>query len=112
MQLNELLRAQDIDPAAVLVLRHRPHEPDLRRVLPWFAAERPDVFNAYQQTQGPKLEQAMQGLVGSGYVASFIGHAAGEAVFVGLYAIRGSHALTFEQYWQIPAYVEMKTYGM
>ena len=112
MQLNDLLRVQDIDPARVLVLRHRPHEPALRKVLPWFAAEKPDVFNAYQQTQGPKLEQAMQGLVSSGYVASFIGHASGQALFVGLYAIRQSHPVTFDEYWHIPAYVEMKTYGM
>ncbi len=46
MTLNDLLRRQDIDPEAVIVMRHRPHEGELNRVLPWLAAERPEVFNA------------------------------------------------------------------
>ena len=59
MQFNDLLHGREIDPASVLALHHRPHEPVLRRVLPWLAAEKPDVFNAYQQTQGPKLEKVL-----------------------------------------------------
>ena len=59
MELNDLLIAQSIDPKEVLVLRHRPSEPELRKVLPWLAAEKPDFYNAYQQTQGPKVEKAM-----------------------------------------------------
>jgi hypothetical protein len=57
--LNDLLRAKGFDPSTVLVLRHRPHEPELRRVLPWLAAEQPEVFNAYQSTQTERAEQAM-----------------------------------------------------
>jgi len=83
MNLNILLADADIDPRTVLVMRHRPFEPELRKVLPWLAAEKPDVFNAYQQTQGEKLEKAM---LGAKHVASFIGHEPGKAVFVGLYA--------------------------
>jgi len=112
MRFNDLLQAQEIDPAAVLVLRHRPHEPTLRKVLPWFAAEKPEVFNAYQQTQGPKLEKVMQSMAGSGYVASFLGQTSGFALFIGLYAIRGSRELTFDQYWKIPAYLELNTHGL
>jgi len=80
MNLNDLLRGKDIDPQRVLVLRHRPTEPELNKVLPWFAAEKPDVFNAYQQTQGEKVETAMSAMGGSGYVASFIGHEPRKAV--------------------------------
>ena len=109
MTLNDLLRVKSIDPGAVFVLRHRPSEPELRKVLPWLAAERPDVFNAYQQTQGEKLQRAMQ--AGS-YVASFIGHEPGKALFIGLYSVGTSKALTREEYWQVPAYVEMKAFGM
>ena len=47
MNLNDLLRRKDIDPKQVLVLRHCPLEPELNKVLPWLAAEKPDVFNAY-----------------------------------------------------------------
>src|SRR5437870_1320201 len=112
MNLNDLLRGHHIDPRHVLVLRHRPPEPELRKVLPWLAAEKPSVFNAYQQTQSPKLERAMQAMIGSGFVASFIGHEPGKALFVGLYSIAASKPLTYEQYWKVPAYVEMKAFGM
>src|SRR6185436_11951901 len=57
MKLNDLLLNNSIDPQSVLVLRHRPKEPELRRILPWLAGERPDLFNAYQQTQYEKLER-------------------------------------------------------
>lgn len=112
MELNDLLRGKDIDPRYVLVLRHRPHEPELNKVLPWLAAEKPDTFNAYQQTQGEKLERVMQALTGTGYVASFIGREAGKALFVGLYSIAGSKPLTYEEYWRVPAYIEMKAFNM
>jgi hypothetical protein len=109
MNLNDLLRGRGIDPQEVLVLRHRPSEPELNKVLPWLAAEKPDVFNAYQQTQGEKLEKAM---LGAAYVASFIGREAGKALFIGLYSIGASKPLTVEQYWQVPAYREMKAFSM
>lgn len=109
MTVNDLLRSKDIDPQTVLILRHRPFEPELNRALPWLAAEKPDVFNAYQQTQGEKLERAM---TGAKFVASFIGREAGKALFIGLYAIGASRPLTREQYWKIPAYIEMKALGM
>ena len=112
MNLNDLLQRNQIDPRNVLVLRHRPHEPQLRRVLPWLAAEKPEVFNAYQRTQTAKLERAMEAMVGSGFVASFIGHKPSKALFVGLYAIAGAKPLTYEQYWKVPEYVEMKALGM
>lgn len=108
MTLNDLLRRQQIEPKNMLVLRHRPHEPELRKVLPWLAAEKLAVFNAYQQTQGPKLESAMQAMTGHGFVASFIGHEPGKALFVGLYSIGGSKPLTFREYWRVPEYVEMR----
>lgn len=111
MNLNDLLRAQAIDPEHVLVLRHRPKEPELQRKLPWLAAERPEIFNAYQRSQGGRLEGAMHGLEGSGYVASFIGCEPGSALFVGLYGIRSSKPLKVKQFWQIPAHHELKSMG-
>ena len=90
------------------VLRHRPHESKFKKVLPWLAAEKSDLFNAYQQTQSIKLESAMRKLIGTGYVASFIGQEPGKAVFVGLYSITSSTPLTYEEYWQIPAHIELK----
>ena len=112
MNLNDLLIDEGFDPKQVLVLRHRPRERELRKVLPWLAAEKPDVFNAYQQTQDEKLQKVMEGFKGIGHVASFIGHDPGKALFVGLYSIDASRPLTYDQFWQIPAYIEMKKFGI
>ena len=67
MNLNNLLQNKKIDPRNVLVLRHRPHERELNKVLPWFAAEKPNIFNAYQQTQGEKLQKVMKAMVAHGH---------------------------------------------
>lgn len=112
MNLNDLLLAKGVAPKDVLVFRHRPKEPKLNKVLPWLAAEKPDVFNAYQQTQGEKVEKVMQSMLNTGYVASFIGHEPGRAIFVGLYKIGKSKPLTRQQFWRIPANSEMKIFEM
>jgi hypothetical protein len=109
MNFNDLLLAKSVPPEEVLVLRHRPFEPELNKVLSWLAAEKPEVYNAYQQTQGGRLEKAMKG---ANYAASFIGHEPGKALFVGLYSIQGSRPLTVEEFWKVPAYSEMKAFGM
>jgi hypothetical protein len=105
MKVNDLLCARKIEPSDVLVLRHRPNEPELRKVLPWLAADRPSVFNAYQQTQGKRVEEA---ILRSKFVASFIGHEAGKGLFVGLYKVGGYKPVTRRQFWRIPAYKELK----
>jgi hypothetical protein len=113
MNLNDLLRNQQIDPATVIAMRHCPHETALRKVFPWLAAEKPSFFNAYQQTQAPVLERAMSGMIGRGLVASFIGHEPAKALFVGLYSIAGSRPLTYDEYWNMPVYKQMKEhFGM
>jgi hypothetical protein len=109
MELNDLLAKKGIDPKGVLVLRHRPQARELHKVLPWLAAERPDTFNAYQQAQRPRVEKAMQK---ADYVASFIDHGAGKALFIGLYRRGKFRPLTFEQYWKIPANIEMRKFDL
>lgn len=109
MELNDLLRAKDIEPREVLVLRHRPTEPDLNKVLPLLAADKPSLFNAYQQTQGETLENTM---LRAGCIASFIGHEPGKALYVGLYKIGKTKRLTHKQYWQVPEHIELTKLGM
>ena len=109
MELNDLLAKKGIDPEGVIVLRHRPQERELRKVLPWLATERPDTYNDYQQTQRLNVENAMQK---AAYVASFIGHEAGKALFIGLYRRGAYRRLTWEEYWQIPANIEMRAFGL
>jgi hypothetical protein len=109
MTLNDLLRTRGIDPATVMVMRHRPSEPELNKVLPWLAAEQPDVFNAYQQTQTERVEKAM---LATSYVAAFIGRESAKAIFVGLYRIGATTPLTREQFWAKPANSELRKFGM
>ena len=106
-----MLLGKGIDPQHVLVFRHRPQEPELNKVLPWLAADKPDLFNAYQQAHGVRLEAAMEAMKGAGYVASFIGREPGKALFVGLYSIVASKPLTYEQFWKIPANNELQALG-
>ena len=108
MQLNDLLEEVGIDPKTVIVMRHRPGEPELRKVLPWLAAERPDVYNAYQQTQSPRAEKAM---TKAAYIASFIGHASGKALFVGLYKRGKWKTISPKAYRDRPAYKELAKFG-
>ena len=90
MELNYLLSARGIDTTKkkVLVMRHTPQEPELRKALPWLAAERPEVFNAYQQTQQPKVEKMLKG---ADYLVSCIGFRGKptEALFIGVYKVDG-----------------------
>jgi hypothetical protein len=110
VHLNDLLHKHAISPADVLVLRHRPKEPRLRRALPWLAAKRPDLYNAYQQTQSPKVEKAF---TQAKYIASFIGVHAGTAAFVGLYVVKSWRAIDFKAFWKISANRELhESFGM
>jgi len=109
MEFNDLLTKGGIDPKTVLVLRHCPTEREVRKVLPWLAAERHDVYNAYQQVQHINVENAM---TKADYVASFIGHEAGKALFIGLYHRGQWRPLTHAQYWRVPANIELRTFGM
>ena len=109
MTLNDLLTGRGIHQKEVLVLRHRPVEPQLRKVLPWLAAERPEVFNPYQRKHGERVEGEM---VSAKYVASFIGHEAGRALFVGLYTVGKSRPLSPEQRLKIPDYRAPRTFGL
>jgi Predicted 3'-5' exonuclease related to the exonuclease domain of PolB len=103
MNLSSILIDNRVDPRHVLVMRHRPQEPELRKVLPWLAADRPQVFNAFQQTHGERVERAMLG--------AKHGHEPGKALFVGLYSIGKTRPMTETQYWQVHAHTELKAYG-
>ena len=45
-------------------------------------------------------------------VASFIGHEAGKALFIALYHRGQWHPLTHDDYWRVPANIEMRDFGM
>jgi hypothetical protein len=107
MDLKDLLIKQNFDLEKIMVMRHSPKEPRLRKVLPWLAVDRPEVFNAYQQNQNPDAEKA---LMKADFVASFIGQG-DKAIFVGLYRRGNWHPINNEQFWNIPAIQELKPFG-
>ncbi|MBK8159283.1 MAG: GIY-YIG nuclease family protein [Rhodospirillaceae bacterium] len=108
LDLNLLLQRSGIDVShsKVLVMRHRPTEPELQRILPWWAEEQPQAFNAYQSTQNPMAESA---LLRADYLASFIAHQSDRALFVGLYRRVSSTELSKERYDSLP--IELKQYS-
>ncbi len=112
MNLNDLLLSKHLDPNKIIVIRHKPCESKLSKVFPWLAAVKPAVFNAYQQTQTEKLERVMKTMIGNGYLASFIGHQPGKAVFIGMYSIGKSKIIPRSKYWKIPGYEELRKFGM
>ncbi|WP_126968488.1 GIY-YIG nuclease family protein [Xanthomonas arboricola] len=108
IELNDLLEKTGISPAEVVVMRHRPTEPELRAVLPWLASEQQKLYNAYQSNHGEVVEKA---LTKARYLASFIGHAPGHAVFVGLYEVAGSSRVTSAEFWSLPDNARLREFG-
>jgi hypothetical protein len=111
MDFNYLLSTEGIDTkkARVLVMRHTPTEPELRKALPWLAAEKPKMFNAYQRHHNAKVE--MQ-LTRAAYLASFIGRDRGKGVLVGLYSVCGHRPITRQKFWRIRENKELQKLGM
>jgi hypothetical protein len=94
VDFKDLLIKQGFDLDKVMVLRHSPTEPALRKVLPWLAAEKPHVFNAYQREQNPDAEKA---LMKAEIAASFIAQDDEKVLFVGLYRRKDWRPITNEQ---------------
>lgn len=108
LEFNDLLAKAGIDPKTVMVMRHRPTEKALRAVLPWMAAEKPEIYNAYQSSHGEVVEKA---LAKAGYLASFIGHAPGHAVLVGLYEVAGYTRVSVDEFWSLPGNAYLRELG-
>jgi hypothetical protein len=111
MTLSELLQENGIEPnQRVLVMRHTPKEPDLKRNFQSIAETRPELFNAYQSTQSNKTkeDQMSKAL----YLASFVGHEPQRALFVGVFKVSGSRPLSRRAYWKIRAHQELRSHGM
>lgn len=108
LELNDLLIKAGIEAEKTVVMRHRPTEPELRRVLPWLAQERPEIFNAYQCQHGPRVESS---LARAKYLVSFIGHDAGYALFIGVYHVVGARRIGRKAFWAMPENQMLRAYG-
>ncbi|AWJ93822.1 hypothetical protein Sp245p_28800 (plasmid) [Azospirillum baldaniorum] len=110
LQFNDLLLKRGYDLKDVLIIRHTPTEPKLRRALPWLVAEHREVFEAYQSTQEPDPEKRMKNRP---YLASFIGpDSGGPCVFVGLYRQNPGHEITVDEFWDAPGAEQLKEFGV
>src|SRR5262245_51295240 len=109
MDLSNLLSKCRIDQKLTLVLRHRPSEPALNKVLPWLVTEKSKVFNDYQLIQREKVEKAMQS---AKFVASFLGRESGKALYVGIYRVAGWKLMTWQRCAKTPEIQELVKLGM
>lgn len=109
LTLNQMIQLSGIELGDVLVFRHRPKEPSINRLFPWLVAERPDLFDCYQSTHGANTESA---LARARYLASFIRHRPGQALFIGLYAVRSHRSLTVEACLARPLHRELMSLGL
>lgn len=109
LEFNALLRDEAIDPEEVAMLRHQPVESRLKRVLPWLAVDRPDLFKAWQQVQWTAAERIM---TRAGIVAAFIGQEPGRATFAGISRVGPHRQLDYEGYMNFPGNAELMSLGM
>lgn len=109
LELNDLIHKAGIDPAEVLVMRHRPQEPELRRVFAWIATERPELFKAYQASQFPRAEKA---LAKARYIVSLIGFKPTRALFINIYEVCGQETVTRGTFLDIPENIQLTELGM
>lgn len=84
MEFNDLLSKAGIETSNVLIMRHRPSDPLLRKALPRLALEDEKSFIDYQSSHGPRTEAALSRV---DYIASFIADGSNRALFVGLFQI-------------------------
>lgn len=109
LTLNTLLSDAGLPFDDVIVARHTPKEPPLRRVIKSIVVQRPDLFQVYQSVQGEKLESAM---MRAAYMASFLDNGPGSAIFAGLYWIGQSRRITQAEFNAIPENQELLALGM
>lgn len=108
MLFSTLLRESGIDPKTVLVMRHQPTEPKLRRELRRLALEDEQTLIDYQSSHGLNTERA---IVNADYIASFLADGSGRALFVGLFQIVGQEVAPWHRWLENPRLRELVALG-
>ncbi|TRW97478.1 GIY-YIG nuclease family protein [Paracoccus sp. M683] len=108
LTLDHLLAEMEIDPAKVVVMRHSPREPTLKRVFPGLVRTRPDLLDVYQRLQSPRAEAAMRK---AGWLVSCAGESAGTAVLLGIFQITGYKVMSRPNLEQLPLQQELLQLG-
>lgn len=84
MRLSQVMRAEGMEPGQATLILHRPKPPHLRRMLPWIAAERPEVFDAYQSVHSRPAQATLRGRP---LTLSFVTVAEGRLAFAGAFGV-------------------------
>lgn len=110
MDFKDLLRLRGFEPEArerIALVRHRPFEPRLARVMPSLIAERPELFEIDQSVPGrPEATVGKADLI-----ASFLGMRPGQAHFMGLYRRGASRSLDRSTFWSIVEHQALRDLG-
>lgn len=109
LDLNTLLSLEGISPDDVVILRHRPKEPEFRKILPWLIAERPGLYKLYQAVQSGSAGRA---LGRAKVLATFAGLEPATAIFAGLYQVASSRPVGEEEFWALPGQAELVSLGL
>lgn len=107
MRFNLLLREAGLDPASTAIILHTPKPPRLRMWLPYIAAERHDLFEAYQSVHSPGVEAT---LANRTHAASFVRLADGTQCLAGVYRIASSDNRATREIYADPRFAELETH--
>lgn len=106
---SALLDHADLRAADVTYLFHTTTLPVLRRMLPWLAAERHDLFEAYQSVHSVTAERT---LANRPFVASFVPIGQDDMAFVALYRISRMEERPTATIYADPRFTELeRDYG-
>lgn len=104
LTFNDLLRAKGVKPADVTLLLHMTSRQPLRDMMPHLAANRRDLFEAYQAVHN---DQATATLRNRPMMASFLPLPGGRMLFEGLYRIASADLRPTSEVYGDPAYDEL-----
>lgn len=99
MEFSDLLRKHGIDLRRVLIMRHQPTEPRLRKALRQLALNDEATLIDYQSSHRINTERALRK---ARHIATFLADGPGQAIFIGLYRITGSTLVSQSRWLENP----------
>lgn len=109
LSFERFLAEAGVDPTTCAVLRHTAADRRLNALLPSYAAERRDLFNAYQSVQAPGPARMLRGCT---HIASFIGQEKGKATFAGLWRVGEARTMSTTEALALPHIADLVALGM
>lgn len=105
MNLYDLLVRTDVEPELVLAMRHTKSK--FRDKL--WAQPKSKLFGDYQKGQGSYVQKKV---LNKRYIASFVGHEPGKAMFVGLYSVGTTRRMSATTFYGMPENKKLLALGM